>query len=358
MRACREQPNTNLARAALSATRSPADTFRHSISSRTPQRGQRRLAFAGSSTAATGLEPASHGIFDFVHRDASTLLPFSSIGKAGEPRHTLSIGPYQLPLSRSRVVSLRKGTAFWQILSEHRIPVTVMRMPTNYPPLESGHALSGIGTPDLEGTLGTFSFYTDDPEELTRSVSGGRIVKMALSGPRIVLPIQGPPNSLRKDHRISTVDMVVDVDPEQPLARVAVGDEMAILREGEWSGWLSADFPLIPYVASARGIFRVFARQLHPHFELYVSPINIDPVSPALPISAPASFSQSVANENGRYYTLGIPEDTSALRQGVFNLGQFLTQSRLVLDDERDQLRYSLKHFDRGFVKGVLKSPA
>lgn len=302
------------------------------------------------STFITGLEPAAHGIFDFVYRDPSTLIPFSSMGRTEEPRYSLPLGPYRLPLARSRIISLRRGITFWQVLSERGIPVTIVRMPTNYPPLESGHALSGMGTPDLEGTLGTFSFYTDDPEEVTRSVSGGRIVKVELSGTNIVLPIQGPPNSLRNDHRISTVDLVVDIDPEQPLARVVVAGQMAIIREGEWSGWLAADFPLIPHVVSARGMFRIFVRQLHPRFELYVSPLNIDPISPALPVSAPPSFSRTVADETGRYYTLGIPEDTSALRQGVFNLSQFLTQSRLVLDDEQIQLRYALRHFESGFL--------
>lgn len=302
------------------------------------------------STFITGLEPAAHGIFDFVHRDPSTLLPFSSMGRTEEPRYTLPLGPYELPLSRSRVVSLRKGTAFWQILAQHGIPVTVIRMPTNYPPLEDGDELSGMGTPDLRGTLGTFTFYTDDPEELTRSVPGGRIVKVTFDSTRVVLPIEGPPNSLRKDHRFSIVDLVVDVDPEQPLARVAIGDQLAIVREREWSGWLAVDFPLIPHLVSSHGMFRIFVRQLHPRFELYVSPINIDPVLPVLPISAPGSFSRAMADETGRYYTLGIPEDTSALREDVFTLAQFLTESRLVLEDEQMLLRYSLRHFERGLL--------
>lgn len=273
------------------------------------------------------------------------------MGKTEEPRFTLPVGPYLLPLSRSRVLSLRKGSAFWQILSEQDIPVTVMRMPTNYPPLEFGQALSGMGTPDLRGTLGTFSFYTDDPEELTRSVSGGRIIKVQLGGStRVVLSVEGPPNGLRKDQRYSTVDLLVDVDPEQPFARLAVEDEMAIVREGEWSGWLAPDFPLIPPLVSSRGMFRVFVKQLHPRFELYVSPINIDPDSPVLPISSPASFSRRMAEEAGRYYTLGIPEDTSALRQSVFTLPEFLSQSHLVLDDEQRLLRYTLHHFRGGLL--------
>ena len=240
------------------------------------------------SSFITGLEPDEHGIFDFVHRNASTLEPFSSMGGTEEPQTVLPLGPYLLPLSKSRVVSFRKGTAFWQTLANRGIPVMVMRMPTNYPPLEAGRALSGMGTPDLRGTLGTFAFYTDDPEEITRSVPGGRIVKVNLTGERAVLRVEGPPNSLRRDHAYSTVDVIVDVDPASAAGRIEVGGDKVVIRQGEWSGWLTADFPLIPHLASARGMFRIFAKQLHPRFEMYVSAVNVDPESPALPVAAPA----------------------------------------------------------------------
>lgn len=302
------------------------------------------------STFITGQAPGEHGIFDFVHRDPSTLQPFSSMGKTEDARFTLPLGPYVLPLSGSRVISFRRGTAFWQTLSAHGIPVTVIRMPTNYPPIEAGRALSGMGTPDLRGTLGTFTFYTDDPEELSRSVPGGQIVKIDVENGRALLHVEGPPNSLRRDHAFSSVEMEVDIDPTNPAARVAIGDEVAILREGEWSNWITADFPLIPHLVSVHGMFRVFAKQLHPRFEVYISPINIDPVSPALPVSVPSSLGRAISREAGRYYTMGIPEDTSALRQGVFTLPEFLSQTRLVFEDEHKLLRYTLQHFNGGFL--------
>ena len=302
------------------------------------------------SSFITGLEPDEHGIFDFVHRNAATLQPFSSMGGTEEPRSVLPLGPYILPLSRSRVISYRKGKAFWQTLADRGIPVTVMRMPTNYPPLEAGRALSGMGTPDLRGTLGTFTFYTDDPEEISRSLPGGRIVKVNFTGERAVLRVEGPPNSLRKDHPYSAVEMLVDVDPANPVGRIEVGDDTVVIRQGEWSGWLVADFPLIPHLASARGMFRVFAKQLHPRFEVYVSAVNVDPESPALPVAAPASFGSDIARETGRYYTLGIPEDTSVLRQGAFTLPEFLAQTRLVFEDEHRLLRYALSHFGQGLL--------
>ena len=308
------------------------------------------------STFITGLEPAEHGMFDFVHRDPKTLQPFSSMGRTESPRWSLPIGPYLLPLSRSRVISLRRGTPFWQVLAERGIPVAVVRMPTNYPPVRAGEALSGMGTPDLRGTLGTFSLYTDDPEELSRDVSGGRIIKVHIEGGQAVLRLEGPPNTLRKDQPFTSVDLKVNVDSEAPVARLALGEEQIILRQGEWSDWMTADFPLIPHLSSIRGTFRVFAKQFHPSFEMYVSPVNIDPLSPALPISAPSGWSRTVALEAGRFSTLGIPEDTSALRAHVLTMRQFRAQAHLVFEEEHRLLQYSLRHFERGLLFSYFSS--
>jgi predicted AlkP superfamily phosphohydrolase/phosphomutase len=302
------------------------------------------------STFITGLDPAQHGIFDFVHRDPATLEPFLSMGETRAPRFTIPLGPYELPLTSPQVVSLRKGRAFWQLLEEHGIPATIIHMPVNYPPVKAGEALAGMGTPDLRGTQGTFAYYSDDPDVEEGAVPGGRILRAEVTGGHAELSVEGPPNSLRKDHRYAAVTLTVDIDPQQPFARLVSGDATAIVREGEWSEWLPVDFALIPHLASVHGMFRVFARQLHPRLELYVSPVNADPLSPDLPISEPAHFSREIARRTGRYSTLGIPEDTSALRQGVFNLQEFLAQSRMVLNDERKLLDESLTRFQEGLL--------
>ena len=302
------------------------------------------------STFITGLDPEAHGIFDFVERDPATLVPFSSMSQTEEPRFKLSIGPYQIPLSRARIRSLRKGKAFWQTLAEHEIPVTVVRMPANYPPLPYGEALAGMGTPDLRGTQGTFSYYTHDPEEVSRRVDGGVIVKTNLVNGHAELSLEGPPNSLRRDRASARSEIAVDIDPTQSIARITDGSGMTIVKQGEWSEWIEVEFSLVPHLAIVRGMFRIFAKQLHPRFELYISPVNADPLSPDLPISEPASFSRMLAGEIGRYPTLGIPEDTSALRQGVFNLSEYLAGSQLVFEAERRMLDESLRHFRDGLL--------
>ena len=188
---------------------------------------------------------------------------------------------------RPAVETFRKGQAFWQILDARHIPVTVQHMPTNFPPIEAGEALAGMGTPDMRGTLGTFTYFTDDPEELARDVPGGRIVKVHGENGRFILPVEGPPNSLRKVSRFVTIDLVLDVDSEHSAARLSLGSPVAVLKQGEWSDWLRADFPLLGWLAGARGMFRVYVKELHPRLAIYVTPVNIDPRSPDLPIWRP-----------------------------------------------------------------------
>lgn len=303
------------------------------------------------STFATGLDPDQHGIYDFVERDAATGGLFSSMGRTYRTRFSLPIGPYLLPLLHTEVKNLRQGTPFWRTLVEHGVPAMVQRMPVNYPPEKSGSGLAGMGTPDLLGTQGTFTFFTDEPSEVAREVSGGRIVKAQVSQGHAELRLEGPFNPLRMDRAMTASMMKVDVDPAKDVARVTLGDGPAVLiKQGEWSGWLSTKLVLIPHVSSVRAMVRVFAKQLHPGFELYVSPMNVDPAQPAFLISYPASWSAVAAQEIGPFFTLGIPQDTSALRQEVLTHAQFRQQAELVFREEKKLLEYSLRQFNGGFL--------
>ena len=83
------------------------------------------------------MNPGGHGVFDFVHRDPATLKAFSSMGEVEPPSRTFPLGAYEIPLAGGRVRQFRRGQAFWQTLGEHGIPVVLLRMPNNFPPVES-----------------------------------------------------------------------------------------------------------------------------------------------------------------------------------------------------------------------------
>ncbi len=303
------------------------------------------------STVTTGMDPGGHGIFDFIHRNPRTRMPFSSMAESTPPSRTLSIGPWMLPLSAGGVRRLRGGTAFWRLLEEHGIDSTVIRMPANFPPVDcEAQSLSGMGTPDMAGAFGTFSFFTDDPAEKRTTVPGGRIVRVKIVNGRAVLPVNGPANSFRRDQAVVTYPLVAHIDPTEPVARFDADDEQVILRQGEWSGWLRAQFRMIPVLKSVPGIFRVYLQQVHPRLRIYMSPVNIDPESPALPISTPAKFSRDLAHAVGPYYTQGIPEETGAYRAGILNKAEFLEQSHQVLADSLRMFRYELSRFRSGLL--------
>ena len=98
----------------------------------------------------TGMNPGGHGIFDLIHRDPATVTPYFSTSQVKPPRHNLRLGNWVIPLSEGEVSLLRHGKAFWQYLDDRAIPLTVIRIPSNFPPVPSkGKTLAGMGTPDL-----------------------------------------------------------------------------------------------------------------------------------------------------------------------------------------------------------------
>lgn len=309
------------------------------------------------STFITGLDPDGHHIYDFVHREPATLALYSSMSRTDEPRLRLPVGPWIFPLSSARFISLRHGTPFWTLLADAGVPVVTLRMPTNFPPVKSGEAISGMGVPDLRGGFGTFSLYTNEPEEITRSVSGGEIIQVAVSeNARALLPLHGPANPLRKDHGITSTMLIADVDTNANAVRITAGDDVLILQAGEWSEWIPVEFPMVPYVASTKGMIRLYLKSVTPWFRLYVSPVNIDPRNPAIPISEPPTLAAAFAEETGPFYTQGIAQDTAAVRHGALSIDEYKVQSRMVFSDERTLLRHALRVFRGGFLFAYFSS--
>jgi predicted AlkP superfamily phosphohydrolase/phosphomutase len=301
------------------------------------------------SNLITGMNAGGHGIFDFIHRDPKTLGLYFSTSKVEAPKHSFHLGSWVIPLGSGTAEQLRHGKAFWEILDEHGIRNSIYRIPANFPPITAkGNTLSGMGTPDLRGTYGTFTFYTDDPTAAAGAVEGGEIVQVEVQNNRVSANLIGPDNSFRNNAPPATEAFTVDVDPLEPVARVKYEDQEFVLKEGEWSGWRPVEFHLMPVIGNVRGICRFYLKQAHPRFQLYVSPINIDPADPALPISTPSSYSKDLTKEVGEFHTQGIAEDTKALSDGVLDDKEFLEQARTVLAEHRRVFDAEFPKFKQG----------
>lgn len=90
------------------------------------------------ATFITGRDPGGHGLYDFIQRDPHTYLPYLSIARTEGAKRSLAVGQWKLPLSRGKVELLREGRAFWEVLGEKGIPCQVYRVPSNYPPRDTG----------------------------------------------------------------------------------------------------------------------------------------------------------------------------------------------------------------------------
>ncbi len=300
------------------------------------------------SNFITGMDPGGHGIFDFIHRTPEDYIPYLSTSRVTEAKRRISFGDYSFPISSGRIELLRQGKAFWQILEEHDIPATVVQIPSNFPPAPtSQRTLSGMGTPDILGTYGIFNFYTTQPFDMQADIGGGNITVVQLAGNVVEADLPGPTNSFRKRHTASTLHFRVFIDPENPVAKIAIQDHEFILKEGEWSEWKRLSFPLIP-TQNVQGICQFYLKQVHPEFMLYVSPINIDPASPALPISTPANYSRQLEAAIGPFFTKGLPADTKALDHGVFDEMEFLHQDEMVMKESLRLFEYELQAFQSG----------
>jgi hypothetical protein len=211
-----------------------------------------------------------------------------------------------------------------------------------------------MGTPDLRGTPGTFSYYTDDPEFENGSVSGGIIRRVQLRQHTVNAALEGPLNEFLEDKPRAHLDFVVHVDPEHSVAEIRIAGDRALLNVGEWSGWVPVRFALVPWLAEVPGMVRFYLQEVRPHFRLYASPVNIDPGDPAQPISTPESYGPELRAAAGPFYTQEMPEDTKALSAHVVSPDEFLAQSALVLKERRRLLNHELKRFREEQRRGLL----
>ncbi len=302
------------------------------------------------SNFIAGTNPGGHGIFDFMSRDPKIYFPTFSGSLSEGAAKTVRIGDLILPLKGGTVKNLRRGSAFWHVLEERGIPSTVYKMPANYPPsVTNQRTLSGMGTPDMLGSYGICNYYTTALQSVNEDIGGARVHEVYVIGHRVDAKLPGPVNTFKRDQPESSIDFKIYLDPDNPVAKIVLPDQEFILKEKEWSGWKTIHYGLIP-TQSVNGICMFYLKQLRPQLKLYVSPVNIDPASPALPISTPLSYSQELAAKFGPFFTKGLPADTSALDNRLLDEEEFLAQDEMILEESRAMLEYELKRFDAGLL--------
>jgi len=297
------------------------------------------------STYATGVDASRHNIYDFLTRDPCNYMPMLSSAETMTLPKTLNLGFAKLPMGTKGVQRLlQKSQPFWKLLGDARVWSSIIRVPITFPPqpFKNGTLLSGMCVPDLQGTQGSFAFYSTKPRPAGAHI-GGQQYQIRRAGNAIESKLTGPAG---KDGPLKC-PFKIELDDAKKRARITIGSETVEVGPREYTPWMVVPFD------GMTGIARLYIQTWDEHFELYVTPININPDDPVMPISHPFVYSIYLSKMLGPYATLGLAEDTWALNERVIDEEAFLKQAWLICDERKRQLWNVLDKTKKGFVTVV-----
>lgn len=304
------------------------------------------------STFSTGTNPGKHNIYDFLTRNPETYFPELSSTRIATPKKTLSFGSYKIPLGKPIVKFMRKSKSFWTILGNYGIYSSIIRVPITYPPEKFyGSVLSAMCTPDLKGTQGSFSYYSNNPQPSSKFTGGTRI-QLEQSNGYFTGFLEGPDNPLKPDSGAVKLLFKFNIDKVNQVCKIQIAKKVYNLKVKEFSPWIKVTFKAGLGV-KINGICQFYLKNVDPYVELYVSPINIDPEKPALPISYPYYFSVYLAKLFGSYSTLGLAEDTWALNEEILDEESFLKQAFQLFEEREKQYFHGLSKTNKGLCACV-----
>ncbi len=293
---------------------------------------------------ATGLNPGGTGIYDFLKRDPQSYLPELSLVSRERPKFLWGLIPIKAP----KVTNLRHGVPFYKAAADASYKTTVIRMPLEFPPtdLPGGKLLAGLGVPDLRGTWGTFFYFGSDLTAWDASDTefGGKLVRLTPDGGNAMATIEGPIDPTRPQFSRLSIPIGFKALPSAKSVTINLGKgQTETVGERQWSGWFHARFRVTAFLTLS-SICRFYVLAASPELRVYMSPLNIDPEHPALPISSPPEFSAELVKKHGLMKTLGWWHDTWALNEERIGEGVFLEDCWRTMQQEREILLDELKN--------------
>lgn len=299
---------------------------------------------------ATGLTPGEHGIYDFLRRDPQNYQPAFSISRNVPPENVLDLFGLSLPLDSGAIINRRLGQPFWSRIEAEGGRATVLRVPVTFPPDPIHRMFAGMGVPDLLGTQGTYTVFATHPLSTSASGSSRTVRVRPNRAGHIETALEGPEHPLKPESGPMQTPLVID--PAGEGARIQLGDSTVEIGEGEWSDWVTVEFSYFG-PASVSGTVRLLLVSSYPRLELYVSPIQIDPRAPVVPLSSPPEYAGELVDRIGLYHTIGMPEETWSLNEGHISDTAWLGMVETTLAEREAMFFDALERQDSDVVTGV-----
>ncbi len=263
----------------------------------------------------------------------------------------------EIPARLPRPVNARAGKALWELADAEGVAATSLRAPMAFPAptLEHGRLLTGLGTPDLLGTPGSWMIHSKDPvpagRELTRM--GGQLATM-LPGEQGAWTgrVAGPADPLGRAGALSAAFTLDDSKP----ARLCVGEVVHVL-EDQFTGFVELEFPLGRILPPLRGLtrFRVLNSE---GTRLYQEPVGFDPRHqiPTAAITSPRSLGNELC-AHGLFETCGWATATNPFQDERIGADVFMEDVLSVLAADERLLMEEAARPDWKLFFSVLAAP-
>jgi predicted AlkP superfamily phosphohydrolase/phosphomutase len=360
------------------------------------------------STFATGINPGRTGIFDFIKRRPGTYIP--DLALRGETTKTVLYGdsnvvvmpifagvavlllflligrlsktgliryglPFVLafasaggtwfvfanwvPTEIPDVYMVRKGKPIWKILEEQGRSSTVLRLPVTFPaePLK-GNMIAGLAVPDIRGTVGKPSIYSNDPEWDSGDNQFSVAITRLEGNPPYDTTIMGPPNKLFYDEEEAAqakregkvyphkkdLDLAMKITTANDHLTLEIDGKSHRVNLGEWTDWIEFRYPFNPLI-TLKGVGRFYLDSMEDgKFKLYLTPIHLHPSSP-LPLSYPPKLAQETWDREP-YKTMGWALDTWCIGNDLMHEDHFLEDVDLTVTRYEKLLEHQLDNHE------------
>jgi predicted AlkP superfamily phosphohydrolase/phosphomutase len=290
------------------------------------------------TSIATGVDPGGHGIFDFVHRDPATYIPYVSI----LPMRKSAVGEQFVPPYTAKT--------FFEEAAALGYPATALWWPAMFParPELPVMTLPGLGTPDIRGQLGVGTLFSSE-DETKQKTTVVKLVSLGRSQYKADLP--GPQIPGREGPRTISLPIKIDVI-DQENARITIENQQVEMHLNRWSEIVELRFKA-GMLFNIYAITRFIVTSLQGAVRIYALPLQIHPLHSTWHYSSSNSFSRKLWKDVGPYLTLGWPQDTTGLEEGCITDDQFLDLCQKIFDRRIQILTYLMKDFREGVLASI-----
>lgn len=305
----------------------------------------------------TGVGPGRHHIFDFVLRGAGNV-PENGMTRIKRARFIGRV-PVRQPLVSSRLAFPTFSERVW----EAGYSVLALRQPLLFPVKERPGArmTSGLGTPDLAGSAGFYTIYSNRLIfKPGYTIFGGLRVPLEGDGNSQIYdtyilgtqdPSLGPAANGGNQRTRLPLRFERATENGKAGVRITLQGQTQFVAEGERSDFFSMTFLLNTIPArTVPSVVRMEVRSVEP-LEVLADPAQIDPRDAYFPISAPESLGAELWRLDGPFETMGWQEQTFALNDRFQSDAGFLRDMLQDLDRGAVTLLREMRRVREGHTK-------